>query len=154
MAPQSTCAPVKAVLSPSGILDHRNSFPLLRGNFGDGNGGAGTPRSNEPLRQVARKQSIDPAATPPFVPILLHSNTASPLPVWVHSKGAKHSCDNLTLVKSNTPLAGKTMTRLANKPFGQGYFCMSLSGSSSAGNYPPGPSPGPSCRARRVRRRP
>lgn len=45
-------------------------------------------------------------------------------------------CVNLTSIKSNTPLTGKTMPRLANKPFGQAYFCMSLFGSSSAGNEP------------------
>ena len=64
-------------------------------------------------------------------------------------------CDNLTSVNSTTALLGKIIARLANKPFDQGKFlhvviCIVVSGELAL----PGPSPGPSCRARRVRRRP
>jgi hypothetical protein len=44
------------------------------------------------------------------------------------------ACDNLTSVKSPNILHGKIVMRLASKSFGQGYFCMSLLGSSSAEN--------------------
>jgi hypothetical protein len=86
MAPQPTCTSVNTSLSPSGVL-------LIKNNIRCSTAASATamallarfdPTSPPPTCLEATHQLEK--ATRPFVKTLPHSNTASPLPVWVHSR--------------------------------------------------------------------
>jgi hypothetical protein len=111
--------------------DRRSSFPLHRSNFGDSNRvvvGRLDPRAPpltwkqriDPKRRFDRSQECRRTTIPPLLCRF----------------GLIPGLRQFDIDQVNDPLTGKTIPRLANKPFGQAYFYMSLFGSSSAGNEP------------------
>jgi hypothetical protein len=111
--------------------DRRSSFPLHRSNFGDSNRvvvgrldptspSADLPGNNARTRRFDRSQEC----------------RRTPIPPLLCRFGLIPGLRQFDIDQVNDPLTGKTIPRLANKPFGQAYFYMSLFGSSSAGNEP------------------
>jgi hypothetical protein len=129
MAPQPTSAPVRADFLPSGIpivetascccaATSVTAIALL--DLDPTSLSAGSQGNKALTRSGDTTTRANPVALQPRFPSAHHASF--------------QGCDNLTSVNSTIPFIGKTIPRLASKRFSQGYFCMSLSASSSVGN--------------------
>jgi hypothetical protein len=114
----------------------KTAFPCSPATSSYGSDVVGSPRSNKRLRRAAREQRIDPKRDTTIRACPAALQYCFPSAGLGSFQGCDRQLRQFDIGQVDYPLTGKTVTRLANKRFGQEYLCTLLFGSSSARNYP------------------